>query len=338
MGGNYVTTDGIEADRIDMHKIERDQLTLMLGRFVSEVNKLYNFWAPLAIINREIYSGSGNSLMNYAISDADFKRVKPTVGDFDILVPHERADDLAKFLTKYKGKTIEGFTLKGFKLTSTTSISIWHNEDFNLNIQIDWELADFDEAGRPTEFAKFSRSSSWDDLQLGIKGVFSKYLIRALTSLYLVHGVIPATSSVSKPKVDLHPTVAFSVDRGLRKKYDVGAVDPTHGVPTLIDPANGEYTKNLADIFKVLFNGVKPVSAEIKLMSSFVGLLKLIKRYHKNKNDIKKIGAGFTRLLFGPGAQVLYRNDMERDRAEKLAALQYFNKVLPGAIDPKWLS
>ena len=223
-------------------------------------------------------------------------------------------------------------------MTSTTSISIWHNEDFNLNIQIDWELAEFDEAGRPTEFAKFSRSSSWDDLQLGIKGVFSKYLLRALTALHLVHGVIPAASSVSKPKVDLHPTVAFSVDRGLRKKYDVGAVDPTHGVPTLIGPANGEYTKNLADIFKVLFNGVNPSSAEIKSMSSFVGLLKLTKKYHKNKNDIKKIGAGFTRLLFGPGAQVLYRNDLERDKAEKLAALRYFDKVLPCAIDPNWLS
>lgn len=338
MGGNYVTADGIEADRIDMHKIERDQLTLMLGRFVSEVNKRHNFWAPLAIINREIYSGSGNSLMNQAISDADFKRVKPTVGDFDILVPRERADDLAKFLTKYKGKTIEGFTLKGFKLTSTTSISIWHNEDFNLNIQIDWELADFDGAGRPTEFAKFSRSSSWDDLQLGIKGVFSKYLLRALTSLYLVHGVIRTASSVSNPKVDLHPTVAFSVDRGLRKKYDVGPLDPTHRVPTLIDPVHGEYTKSLADIFKVLFNGVHPSSAEIKSMSSFVGLLELTKKYHKNKTDIRKIGAGFTRLLFGPGAQVLYRTDMERDKAEKLVALQYFNNVLPGAIDPTWLS
>jgi cytidyltransferase-like protein len=95
-------------------------------------------------------------------------------------------------------------------------------DDF-LFFQCDWEAVETDESGIPTEFAKFSRSSSIKDIEKGIKGREHKYLLRVLAN-------IASNAKADDIKLLSYKTLkpvksteggfySFSVKDGLRKKF-----------------------------------------------------------------------------------------------------------------------
>ncbi|MCA9496363.1 MAG: hypothetical protein KC589_05455, partial [Nanoarchaeota archaeon] len=76
----------------------------------------------------------------------------------------------------------------------------------------------------------------------------------------------------------------------------------------------------------------KPTTDDLKKFESFVGLLKLIKKYC-DEIRIKKIANEFVDLIFGDSSRSLYRNDNKKDQEEKRTALNTLVDVLNLKID-----
>jgi hypothetical protein len=70
-----------------------------------------------------------------------------------------------------------------FDMTFKEYGNVFPQVDFEAS---EYEMQDDSLTGKqkfyPTEWAKFSHNSHWEDIQAGIKGVFHKYLLRAITS------------------------------------------------------------------------------------------------------------------------------------------------------------
>ncbi len=124
--------------------------------------------------------------MDDSISDNEFLKYKPKLGDIDITVPLQHKLSLWFLLKDLEGVQLtENIVYVGSNRTTETSIGQQINSVLEFKptkslFQIDWEFVDYDR-GVPTAWSKFSKSADWGDMKLGIKGVFHKYLLRAMT-------------------------------------------------------------------------------------------------------------------------------------------------------------
>lgn len=340
-GGN-VEIDGVAADRIDLEKINRTQVIDLLDKSLSLINKEFEkhyglpLWNSNLVQTKEYLSGSAFHFFDKAIPDREFRSHKPSVGDIDTMVDGNFAANLEDYLNTHKGQKLGAMTLVGFKKSAGQYISLWTIEELGINVQVDFELVDFS-GGKPTPWSKFSHSSSWNDIQLKIKGVFHKYLLRALDARNLAE-VIVLKGKKQTPKKIKATELAFSVQKGLRKKLspvvdDEGKQRYEGGLPvyTEIATKDSEYITDLEVMYRTFFNEI-PSSQELKQFDSFSGLVSLVKRNYQ-KSDWGKIVDGFVHTLFGAGAQGIYRGDPEKDYKEKMIALNYICKEL--AIDAR---
>lgn len=335
MGGNVII-DGKSADRLDITKHNRTEIVEKLSVLFKELNKIFfekngvAIWKDSVINSTKFLSGSTVHLFDKTIDNRELAKVKPTFGDIDLKVDSNISNHLAEFLKELTSKKVGDFVLIGVQNSGTQYITLWKSK-FG-NVQVDFELVDFHN-GSPTDYSSFSRSSPFSDLKVGVKGVFHKYLMRALTAKFLVHGVIKAKTSRGKDKVTLHPTVSFSVDHGLRTKLVRDGEE--NGLPILKENPDSLYTKDLNEIFEVMF-GVKPSQSDIQKFHSFTGTLELIKKYVKTSKDIDGIALGFAITLWStrPKAQMLYRDDPTKDQVEKLTAFNYLLDAL-GINEPR---
>jgi len=58
--------------------------------------------------------------------------------------------------------------------------------------------------------------------------------------------------------------------------------------------------------FSILFDA-QPTDADLKDVNSFVGMINITKKYIKDRSEQQKIVDRFAEILFGAGAQGIYR-------------------------------
>ena len=345
-GGN-LSVDGHEAQQIDLKVHDRKFMVPLLDSLLKAINdsfaKTYkvSLWKPELLASRKFLSGSSLHFFDTNIPDDAFVQRKPKVGDIDTQVDRTQEQNLEAFLTSVKGKQIGPATCLGFSRGNEQFSSLWELQDPPIKIQIDLEFVAF-EKDEPTQWAQFSHSSSWEDLNAGIKGVFHKYMMRALTAnsatqKYVARQLKKGVKISDEPVVDSNLSFAVSSKQGggMREKYQP-YIDPATGQPMMkngipvmlqIPPGDSEYIQDLGQQYQLLFG--QGNEADQKLMWSFLGNIKLANKYLSDEQRMA-IANAFSDMLFGPGAQGLYKGDPVRDQQEKMVALNTLVKQLQG--------
>lgn len=334
-----------KADEIDLKLHNR---TFMVGKIADTLYAINNayakatgspIWDPSLINKREALSGSTIEFFNIeGVSDEDFlnKLKKTKVGDIDTQVDQRIGDQLHKWLTGVIGKKIGPATFLGF---NSSLSGLWLLDDPAVRVQIDFELGPYTQAtdkepAKPTEWFKFSHSSHLDDMSAGIKGVFHKWIYRAIphaqTSTKYVARVLKKSTKISEEPVtdsDFSFAVTGGQGGGLSLKYkpyinpETGKPGEINGVPVmqLLKPEERDYDQNLASQFQKLL-GKKPTAQDSAGQQSFVGTIQLLNKY-MNEEQREEIARRFLDLNFAPDAQMITAGDPIRDRDTKFTAI-----------------
>jgi hypothetical protein len=339
-----------QAQTIDLKVHNRGFIVPVLNNLLLAINNSFRIsqgielWSPNNLKSRKFLSGSSLHFFNTDISDEEFTRLKPKVGDIDTQINKDAEPQIAAWLNDSVGKVIGNGKLIGFSKGNEQFSSMWELTDPPIKVQIDLEFVDYTEKGEPTDWAGFSHSSSWEDLNQGIKGVFHKFIIQSLAKLtvqdFLLRKLVgrgKARTEQDVPTTDSMLSFAVSSKEGggLRPKYEP-AVD-AKGRPVVVDgmpvmkalPAAG-YVKDIASIFQSIFDKRINKATLKKVLPktwSFVGILDIMNLV-LNQDEKQQVLNAFIEKLFAPGAQGLYKGDPQRDLSEKNAALNYALKVL----------
>jgi hypothetical protein len=120
-----------------------------------------------------VYSGSSEHFMGHHVSDVEFVRHKPSVGDVDVQVSHDHKNKLEKTLAT--GKKFGKYTVAGTKKHGNEISAVMRHENGEHH------QFDFEGTHHPgSETDKFLHSANWEDTKSGIKGVHHKVLINAV--------------------------------------------------------------------------------------------------------------------------------------------------------------
>lgn len=362
MGGNVIaiikrTGEETPAGRIDLRKVGRQEFikkSVELFKFINkDFKKRYKtpLWHDESILTNGIaFNGSTSYIMNQEISDEDVVKYKPSAGDIDLMVPHNTKEEVWNLLDSYEGKEIlPGVYYAGSNKPSISSIGSQINCVFVVNfgdikvpMQVDWEFVPF--AGNlPTEWARFSHSSSFDDAKQNIKAVHHKFLIRALVGGASVRDDIviatekstPENLTLTKSKDHQIPRMLkFSVDRGIRIAYE--PMKDNDGVQIYVDgkmvykpipTSSSEFETVVREIYKLSFQQLESNEGDVQKFGSFIGVIDLMKKFF-DKSQIQNTTKRYTELLWGAQAQQLERNDPEGDFNVKNSGYEYYIKAL----------
>ena len=274
-------TPDAEADEIDLEVNNRSHMVGLVDQVLRAVDQLFqkqqkvNLWSPELLKSRQFLGGSSLHFLNTTgISDDEFKRLKPKVGDIDTQVDKQLEPQVRDFLTANTGKQIGIATLLGFSQGNEQYNALFQLADPPIKLQIDFEFGKYDPAtNTPDEWFRFSHSSDWADIQAGVKGVFHKYLYRSLSGLsakefYVAklvgRGKARAIQVSDTPETD--STVSFAVSGsqggGVSEKYRP-YLDPATGKPMMknglpvmepVEAKSRPYVQNLAQQFLSLIH------------------------------------------------------------------------------------
>jgi hypothetical protein len=340
-GGNVQIGDA-SADRIDLTNIDRQKIVSILLKGLGAVNSAFQkktglpLWEPKLFKSADFLSGSSLHLFDLrGISDEEFAKHKPKVGDIDTQVDGNMKPQLDAFLKSIpKNQTFGTIDYLGYKPSGDQFISLWAIPELGINVQVDLELVDFKD-GKPTAWSSFSHSSAWADIQKGIKGVFQKYLLRSIPARNTHEFIVAPKTSRGKEKRISSSVDAFSL-KGLRQKYspvldETGKQVFKSGIPvyTEIPSKNSNFVTDL-DVLFAMFFGKQGSKQDIQNMASFVNLLQLISN-NMSRGDQKKIADRFAAILWEKGAQGLTRGDPASDFATKKVAYEILAKSLGGS-------
>jgi hypothetical protein len=318
MGGN-ACFDGNCAEPIVIHdQSTRDLYQDRISHLFTAINQgVWNktdkrLWAKDKVIENFL-SGSIGHLFNPHISTEELLRSKRFFGDIDIQFDKDRMSDVIDFL-----KTVHGFQYGAFKLFgwertfSDTIITIWHDSVTGQNYQLDLEVEEFKD-DLPTEWARFSRSSSWNDTRLYIKGYAHKYVWRAMTATNLFETWVQLKTKKVRKKIT---PVVFS-PKGARVKYRQIGNDLWEEIPM----DQSVLVRDVAGLFDLFFGG-EPSEEDLVKMHSFTGVVELIMDY-RDPDQFEAIMGGMEHLLWGPGAQGLVRDWPGADFSAKSVVYSY---------------
>ena len=338
-GGNVQINVGgktFDAERMDLKKVSRQTMVKSIRTGLKAINAAFEkfsglpLWDSSLINTGDFLSGSTKAFFDLSsIDDDEFVKYKPSVGDIDLMIDGNMATIAREFLDKTPhGAQFDTLKFIGYKASGDQWITLWET-DFGQSVQIDLEHAEFI-GGKPSPWSVFSHSSAWEDMQNGIKGVFQKQLFRSLAakdSKDII--VLKGKKQVPKQVVSSDYTAST---KGVRKRIqpildNSGKQTYMDGLPVYTElPSKGaEYYTDFEIIFSILFSGAKPTPKEIQEMESFGGMIGLINRYLKSAEK-QKVLDRFMEILFGKGAQNLYRSDKLRDFREKTTAVRVICK------------
>ena len=343
-----------QAQELDLQVHNRNYVQDVVEKLLADINTTFSnqykepLWYPKSVEAKKFLSGSTLLFLDKKISDEDFVRVKPKVGDIDTQAPDKHAETIKQFLQSLVGKKVGDAVFLGFSPGNSQYSSLWEIKlkELPVKIQIDFEYGAHDEEGLPTEWQSYSHSSAWEDLSANIKGVFHKYIDRALpyarTSTKYVARVLKKGTKISDEPVtdsDFSFAVSGPGGGGLSRKYvpyndpNTGEPMEKNGVPVmqLLEPNARQYVQNLAQQFELFF-GRKPKGNDQELKNSFVGTVALIAKYLPN-DEKEEIVSRFLSICFEQGSQMITKDDPARDRDIKFAAIDYMleNIKLPNA-------
>lgn len=330
-----------EAEEIDLKMHDRDFMVAQLRTLLTAQNESFKttygryIWDPKLIKSGKMFSGSSLTLFDVeGVSTQDFmnKLKKTKVGDIDTQVDQEIGDEITAWLKSIIGKKVGNGKFLGF---NSSLSSIWLLDDPQVRIQVDYELGPYNkDTNEPSEWFAYSHSSDYDDMAAGIKGVFHKYLNRAMThakpTTKYVARVLKKSVKISPEPVtdaDFSFAVTGAQGGGMSQKYKP-YVDPETGQPMekdgipvmqLLEPSQRDYVQNLDQQFQINFDA-KRTAADKKLQNSFVGTIQLMNRFYSpQQND--QVARSFLNILFERGAQMITKADPIRDRDIKFAAI-----------------
>jgi hypothetical protein len=348
-GGNLAVGNA-QAQQIDLQVHNRGYMVPVLNKLLLAIDGAFKqlrkkpLWNPQVLQSKEFLSGSSLHFFDTNIPDDQFVKVKPKVGDIDTQVDKALESDLQQFLQAYQGKQVGAATFLGFERGNEQFSSLWEFQDPPIKVQIDFEFVEY-QNDKPTDWAKFSHSSDWNDLQAGVKGVFHKFIIQSLSSLsnkqFILRKMVgrgKARAEQDVPTTDnmLGFAVSSKEGGGLRSKYEpvkdtvTGQPIVKNGLPVMRELPPSGYNQDVTSILTTLFGDrIKP--QQVKQLApkfwSFTGILEIMNTVLQpaEKNQIV---TAFIDKLYAKGAQGLYKNDPQRDSAEKDAALNKMLQVL----------
>lgn len=352
-GGNTIavskTGKQTKAEKIPIKKIGRKNFYNQVVKLFKQMNKDYrkmfgtDLWTDESIIeNGFVFNGSTSFIMDPTIPDEEVVKYKETAGDLDIVVPEYTKENIFNYLqSKDQEEIIKGVRYMGSNKPTLSSIGgqincvfVFDFDGLKVPAQVDFEFLPFSETGIPTEWAKFSHSSSFDDCKAGIKAVHHKYLLRSITYGASVRDDIlvctPKSTwdniKISKSKESSNPrTLKFSVYKGLRIAYEP-LLDPD-GNPVYMEgrqvfkcmpTSESSFVTDVAEIFKLTVrpDDITDLEKNAKKFWSFLGILEILKEY-STKDQIKRIHDRYIDLLWGLTSQKGQRaQELERDNPE----------------------
>jgi len=348
-GGNapYINRETGEANgratKVDIKSIGRSIFITEFIKVLSHINgkfqREYNepLWPDFGVVESGFaFSGSSESLFDSSISDEDFLKHKPIVGDIDVIVPHKQLKPLFDLLAKLEGKKI---TADVIYLGQNKKTQGGHQinavfEYKGYKPQIDFEGSEYVDA-KPSDFAKFGHSSNWEDVKQGFKGLYHKIwlknLVRAVSSREDIIIATPASTpeKIRKQKLTTIPKeLAFSIDRGIRVK--IAPMLDENGEQIILDgqlvykelpTSKSTYEQNIANMFKMIFKQ-KATGNDLKDFNSFVGVVELSKK-HLDREQISLAFEVTLNDLWGKGAQGFEANNPELDSQIKTKMVDY---------------
>jgi len=346
-----------EAEEIDLKIHDRDFMVGKIRELLQAQNESFAaaygkpIWDQKLLDSNKMFSGSSLHFFDVkGISTQDFlnKLKKSKVGDIDTQVNQDIGEEITAWLKSIVGKQVGNGTFVGF---NSSLSALWLLNDPPVKIQVDYELGPYQSAqgkepARPSEWFAYSHSSDYDDMTVGIKGVFHKYINRALThaqsSTKYVARILKKSVKISPEPVtdsDYSFAVSSAQGGGLSAKYKP-YVDPETGQPMeidgvsvmqLIDPSQRDYVQNLDQQFQQ-FYGRKRTTKDTKLQNSFVGTMQLMNSTFSPEQN-EAVARSFLSICFSQGAQMIAASDPVRDRDTKFAAIDYMieNLKLPDA-------
>lgn len=349
MEGGNLSINGHEAQHLDLKVTNRSFMVPKLNQLLTAIDATYAkifkepLWSPKLLASGEFLSGSSLHFFNVkGISDETFIQNKPTVGDIDTMVDKQKEQNLQDFLNGYINKKIGPAKLLGFQRGNEQFSALFEMTDPPVKIQIDFEFVKFQD-GKPTDWARFSHSSAWDDLQAGVKGVFHKWLIQAFTALTRKEFILRKMQGRGKLRQEVDtPTIdnmfSFAVSSkeggGLRAKYEpvMDGNKPLviDGLPVMREAPTSGYEQDISQIFsKILGEKLTPQEAKVLENNfwSFNGLLQVMNKL-MSPEEKQKVLTGFLEKTIGPGAQGLYKNNPDKDIQEKTLAINTMLKTL----------
>lgn len=341
MGGNICVNENY-ADTLDVRKHNREKFICLFMGMIGHLNYLFNEKEDELIWNLSVpfkYLASGSSKFLFTKDLFDLYTTKPIFGDIDFFVPKKKKEKFIALLDSLKGKELSRhFTFIGHnKETKKANHQInclfryFPGEHAPLNIQVDFEFVDFQDDAIPAVFSNFSRSSAWEDAEMGIKGVEHKYLITSIfqTGRTINGFIVTPTSTrlnlkISKKKIN-PSEYCFSVSHGVRKKFKLAFSIDVVNYYKEIPPNERYYYNDLHVIYDLMFDEQEPYCDYVDDMWSFVGIVRILKKLEYQESRIRKIFAALIEINFGKKAQKLSR-DPKIDAEIKLNAVKYFAK------------
>jgi hypothetical protein len=280
-------------------------------------------WVKEEILtNGFAFNGSTSFIMDPTLSDEDVMQYKPSAGDLDITVPEEIGPDLWEFLNKLEGKEIlPGARYMGSNRGNKDAIGDQINSVIMVDFkngqrayaQVDFELLPF-ENDVPTEWAKFSHSSSFADAKQGVKAVHHKFLIQAIVGgasarddiVIVTPKSTPEKLTFKKMNGQLPRMLKFSVTRGIRVAYEP-LMDPETNKVLEVDgkqvykeipTKDSTYETIVGEIYKLVFRQLVGNEADTKKFESFVGVIELMKQF-MDKKSIQRTHDRYIQMLWG---------------------------------------
>lgn len=354
----------LQAQKIELNIFNRKKLVKEFKETFSKINKLYKkmwktpLWDDFSVVTSGFaFNGSSDAFFNDDISDEDFLKYKPNVGDIDITIPKERLHNLFTLLTtlehknitsnvKYIGQNKKDLKALGAK-DQINSIFLYSEGKFENAVQVDFEATEYTADFVPSEWGKFGHSSDWEDIKKGFKGVNHKYILLNATRAISKRGdVMLATpaSPISRDKPiklkkvkpgDVPRMYAFSVAKGVRVKLVQQFYED--GEPAMVDgkfifkeapTSESTYSRTVNEIYKIIFSR-EPSGDDLEKMRSFVGVISLMKKYF-TKSEVKDTFEYMLMLnLFGPAAQALEVNNPQLDFKIKWPMIEEMFKEFP---------
>lgn len=323
MGGNIrVIKDGIAtvAQTIPLARIGRSRFCDCVRDILYDIADRTECWTDANISTGEIFNGSSQYVFNPELTDSDITTVKKTIGDVDVMVDEDFREYLIRYLNTINKKEFKGFVYN-------KNIDQIHSvfRIFGVNCQIDFEFTKFND-GSPSEFSRFSHSSSFLDAEYGIKAVFHKFLIGAVTYT-TSQNILIADSNGKIVNDGKQPKFAvFSVVDGFKIKYKplydrIRQEFVTRFGLQVFVKNKSPYSTNVKRFYKYLFN-VDNLDNFEKFWS-FIGVCELIKQTF-TRDKITEIHNKFCDML------VLHKvsKNPEEDWALKYKAYKAFIEIL----------